>query len=542
MTSCNVYSLKWLQACLVMGLLSLMLPAQAATEAALVLFSHGNVVLTNNSGSYPLEKGASVASGDTVITGEDGRIQMRFSDGGLVSLMPNSRFAVEEYSQPTASSEGSASVNLLKGGMRALSGSIGKKDQDSYKLKTDVATLGIRGTQFVVVMDGAAMRVHVGQGSVSLFNDFGELLVPAGMHAEVFPGQAPVISTTAPVFMSADKPILQDSEEQQREANQSPTSASRYASTDVMRTLDPDIIRSVKNDDKNDGSINPNPVDPNPVDPNPVDPNPVDPNPVDPNPIDPNTETYDGGLAIASLSQSVLGEPSNPTQHEVTNPTVNTFSVEQFGRMGQDYTQATETLVPQYIRDNQTQTDRGLFWAEDAFINITAPGNPLNQQTYQTYIWGHSLANMPTTGTLYYQLSRQQDQTPHATPIRTIFDNNPTVGGENHLMSFGLEIQLGQQTKFIAEVQTDSSWYFYNAETTNGHLNLKSGEFHFNINDPQNYQCPSCSFEAAGFLSGDQTQGQQGQAGIVYIFNDNDGISHTGGAVLDQTGYSPNVP
>src|SRR5690554_112405 len=117
MTSYNAYSLKWLQACLVMGLLSLMLPAQAATEAALVLFSHGNVVLTNNSGSYPLEKGASVASGDTVITGEDGRIQMRFSDGGLVSLMPNSRFAVEEYEQPTASSEGSASVNLLKGGI-----------------------------------------------------------------------------------------------------------------------------------------------------------------------------------------------------------------------------------------------------------------------------------------------------------------------------------------------------------------------------------------------------------------------------------------
>src|SRR5690554_7723502 len=95
-------------------------------------------------------------------------------------------------------------------------------------------------------MDGAGMPVHVGQGSVSLFNDFGELLVPASMHAEVFPGQAPVISTTVPVFMSADKPILQDNEEQQRETNQSPTSASRYASTDVMRTLDPDIIDQLK--------------------------------------------------------------------------------------------------------------------------------------------------------------------------------------------------------------------------------------------------------------------------------------------------------
>src|SRR5690554_5167391 len=147
MISSNTYSITWLQALLLTCLLALVLPAQAATEAAQVLFSHGNVVLTNDTGSYPLEKGAAVSADDTVITGEDGRIQMRFSDDGLVSLMPNSRFAVEEYNQPTASSEGSASVNLLKGGMRALSGSIGKKDQDSYKLKTDVATLGIRSEE-----------------------------------------------------------------------------------------------------------------------------------------------------------------------------------------------------------------------------------------------------------------------------------------------------------------------------------------------------------------------------------------------------------
>src|SRR5690554_3898150 len=200
-----------------MGLLSLMLPAQAATDAALVLFSHGNVVLTNNSGSYPLEKGASVASGDTVITGDDGRVQLRFTDGGLVSLMPNSRFAVEEYSQPTEDAEGSVSVNLIKGGLRALSGSIGKKDKDSYKLKTDVATLGIRGTQFVVVMDGAIMRVHVGQGRVALFNAFGQLLVPTGKYAEVFPGKAPSLSKVPPVFVSSPQPSSQPEEEQSEE-------------------------------------------------------------------------------------------------------------------------------------------------------------------------------------------------------------------------------------------------------------------------------------------------------------------------------------
>ena len=249
MISSNTYSIRSIQVFLFACMLAFIMPAQAATEAASVLFSQGNVVLTNNAGSYPLEKGAAVSAGDTVITGEDGRVQMRFSDGGLVSLMPNSSFAVEEYSQPTASSEGSASVNLLKGGMRALSGSIGKKNQDSYQLKTDVATLGIRGTEFVVVMDGAAMRVHVGQGSVSLLNDFGQLLVARGQHAEVFPGQPPVLSNTAPVFVSASRPAVPSSEEQNAN-NQDPASSNQFVVTDALRNIDPFIIGSEGEIDK----------------------------------------------------------------------------------------------------------------------------------------------------------------------------------------------------------------------------------------------------------------------------------------------------
>src|SRR5690554_5913401 len=239
MISSKTYQNSWLQAFLLALLFSFIMPAQADTEneaAAQVLFSVGNVMLSNAASSYSLEKGGFVSAGDTVITGDDGRVQLRFTDGGLVSLMPNSRFAVEEYSQPTEDAEGSVSVNLIKGGLRALSGSIGKKDKDSYKLKTDVATLGIRGTQFVVVMDADVMRVHVGEGRVALFNEFGELLVNPGQHAEVMPKQAPALSTTAPVFMSANKPILQDSEEQQREANQSPATTNQTFATYVMRS------------------------------------------------------------------------------------------------------------------------------------------------------------------------------------------------------------------------------------------------------------------------------------------------------------------
>ncbi len=548
-------------------LLAFALPIHAATEdkAAMVLFSHGNVVLTNHAGSYPLEKGNELDAGDTVITGNDGRVQLRFTDGGLVSLMPNSRFAVEEYSQPSANSEGSVSVNLLKGGLRALSGSIGKKDQDSYKLKTDVATLGIRGTQFVVVMDGAAMRVHVGQGSVALVNDFGELLVPAGRHAEVFPGQAPMISATAPVFVSAVKPSTPNSEEEQSANNQDPALAS--TPTEVVRTFEPGMAQGTEEGtlvvtDENgnkrtvkiselDEHIDYPPVDNTPpvidggqIDNPPVDIPPVDIPPVDippvnePMPNDPSG-TYDGGFATARITQSVLGDPYNPTQHVVTDPTVFTYSVEQLENTA--YAQNPEGLVEQYILDRRNPTDRGLSWAESPVIQTIHPSDPLDQQVYEAHIWGASLANIPMTGTLNYHLSSDLNQNTHATPVRTIYDNNPTPAGENFLSRFDLEIELGQQTIFRAEVETNPGWMFYLTEAHSGNLDYNSGRFEFEILEPSGLSCQNCSFKAAGFLSGDQTQGQ-GQAGVVYHFSDMDGVAHTGGAVLDQTSYTQVTP
>jgi hypothetical protein len=41
-------------------------------------------------------------------------------------------------------------MSLFKGGMRAITGAIGKADKDAYKLKTPVATLGVRGTHYGV--------------------------------------------------------------------------------------------------------------------------------------------------------------------------------------------------------------------------------------------------------------------------------------------------------------------------------------------------------------------------------------------------------
>lgn len=201
MTSSSFYQRSW-QGFLALCLCLLSLHAFAATEAAVILFSNGTVTKVSAADKQPLAKGDHLAAGDTVNTGHDGRVQMRFTDGGLVSLMPNSSFAIDRYNQPDNQDGGSLSFRLVKGGLRTLTGSIGQKNHDNYELKTDVATLGIRGTEFVVVIDGDAMRVQVSEGLITLQNQLGDLMVPAGQNAVVFPQQAPALTDTAPLFVS----------------------------------------------------------------------------------------------------------------------------------------------------------------------------------------------------------------------------------------------------------------------------------------------------------------------------------------------------
>ncbi|AXQ29784.1 hypothetical protein D0B54_14355 [Solimonas sp. K1W22B-7] len=56
-------------------------------------------------------------------------------------------------SAPTAAAPGSrAFFKLLKGGFRAVSGLIGKVDRNEYRVSTPVATIGIRGTDYLLVL------------------------------------------------------------------------------------------------------------------------------------------------------------------------------------------------------------------------------------------------------------------------------------------------------------------------------------------------------------------------------------------------------
>jgi hypothetical protein len=97
-----------------------------------------------------LSEKSPVLQGDVVSTERDSYAQIRMTDGGQITLRPNTQIRIEGYQFSEKEPEKDSFIfALLKGGMRAVTGLVGKRgNQDAYRLRTATATVGIRGTDF----------------------------------------------------------------------------------------------------------------------------------------------------------------------------------------------------------------------------------------------------------------------------------------------------------------------------------------------------------------------------------------------------------
>lgn len=122
-----------------------------AESAGRVLALAGTATIERAGQQLPLAAGALVESGDTLSVGERSTLQVRFTDESVVALRANSQFRIENYRFDKNAETDRSLLGLLKGGMRTITGLIGKANQKSYSVQTATATIGIRGTHFSVV-------------------------------------------------------------------------------------------------------------------------------------------------------------------------------------------------------------------------------------------------------------------------------------------------------------------------------------------------------------------------------------------------------
>ncbi|WP_076418714.1 FecR family protein [Colwellia sp. UCD-KL20] len=120
---------------------------------------------TNNIRS--LKRRSKIMSVEHITTGEKSKAQFSMSDGGLITLKENTEVNVSHYVFNEETQKGSATLEVLSGGLRSISGLI-KKTGGDYQVKTPVGSIGIRGTHFAVEVSGDDVYFGVYSGNIDI--------------------------------------------------------------------------------------------------------------------------------------------------------------------------------------------------------------------------------------------------------------------------------------------------------------------------------------------------------------------------------------
>ncbi|MGK5013041.1 FecR family protein [Janthinobacterium sp. MDB2-8] len=102
-----------------------------------------------------------VEQGDTLLTEKETYALIRLIDNSEITLKPNTSFVIEQFSYTAEQPDGDHAIfSLIKGGLRSVTGLLGKRNKERFEMKTPAATIGIRGTTFVA----AYVAPSAGQG------------------------------------------------------------------------------------------------------------------------------------------------------------------------------------------------------------------------------------------------------------------------------------------------------------------------------------------------------------------------------------------
>lgn len=117
----------------------------------------------------PIKRGTVIAVSDSIYTESSGHVHIRFVDGGLVSVRPESRLEVVRYDYDKVKPEqSSVKFNLQEGVTRSISGDAAKSARQRFRLNTPIAAIGVRGTDFVVSATDRTTRALVNEGVIVL--------------------------------------------------------------------------------------------------------------------------------------------------------------------------------------------------------------------------------------------------------------------------------------------------------------------------------------------------------------------------------------
>ncbi len=144
------------------------------------ILARGSITADRKSKAVPLKRLSPVFRQDILRTGTGARAQFRMIDNALINLQQNSVLRLREY-QLKSGGNGSVLMELISGGLRTITGTLGKQNKKDYQLRTPVATIGIRGTMYEVeIMPNGGMYVGVWKGAIWIHSHSGKCDIELG--------------------------------------------------------------------------------------------------------------------------------------------------------------------------------------------------------------------------------------------------------------------------------------------------------------------------------------------------------------------------
>ena len=180
--------------------------ASGAAAAAPVGYVHevkGSVSLRDaGKPAAQAKAGDTFEQGATFITAADGQITLKFEDGEIAILSPNTQFIATTYVyNKNKVADGNIVFNLLRGGLRFVSGVMTETNPSKFAVRTPTATAGVRGSAGLIMVsqDGQSVTAVTSKGVLTLTVGTQTVTLPVGQVSSSAAGAA----LTNPAALSA---------------------------------------------------------------------------------------------------------------------------------------------------------------------------------------------------------------------------------------------------------------------------------------------------------------------------------------------------
>jgi hypothetical protein len=200
----------------------LAVPAWAGSGVGVGTVTHLSGVLSDqkaNGETKVLCAWSKVDEGDLLVSEAGTFARIKFIDGGNLVIRPKTRVRIDKYAFDKDNPAGdNVALNLIKGGLRSITGVVGKRSPDKDVTVTASATIGIRGTHYGLLLclekddcddiktlsgepPSLGLHIDVLEGSIVATNAAGSQVIGAGQFGYVKDAK------TAPILVPAEQGV-----------------------------------------------------------------------------------------------------------------------------------------------------------------------------------------------------------------------------------------------------------------------------------------------------------------------------------------------